>query len=63
MDTRMVSPAIRRRVGESACSYLAENQGHVIQSTPITTDWGVIEAAFAAKTTAVGAPDYTGGVR
>jgi hypothetical protein len=59
MDTRQISPAIRRRVGQGASAYLATDQGQVIRSVPITTDWAAIEAVFAAKTASVGS-DYIG---
>lgn len=60
MDTRQVSPAQRRRVGQPACSYSTADGEGVVHSTPLTTDWGLIESVFAAKTKVVSA-DHTGG--
>lgn len=59
MDTRLTSPAIRRRVGSSPCAYADADGEGVISSTPIETDWRIIEAAFEAKRLTV-ARDYTG---
>jgi hypothetical protein len=60
MDARKVSPAVRRRVGEpSSTLAMADGEG-VVHSTPIETDWRIIEAAFEAKRTIV-PRDYTGG--
>lgn len=59
MDIRLVSPAVRRRVGQSPCATLDADADGVIHNTPIETDWRIVEAAFAAKGATV-QRDYTG---
>lgn len=48
MDTRKVSPAIRRRIGVGTTNYGRAQDG-VIRSSPMGTDWAAIEAAFEAQ--------------
>lgn len=59
MDTRKVSPAIRRRVGEPSSTLAMADSDGVVRATPIETDWRIVEAAFEAKRSVV--PPYTPG--
>lgn len=54
-----MSQAERRRVGQSSCVYADADSEGVIHSTPIETDWSLIESVFAAKGVTV-ARDHVG---